>query len=410
MKPLLTLLLCLSCSQAWAEVQHSVGRVRVPDAGNVHSLGSCAYIDSQGQYGWVVTNYHVVRDWDKQRQIVVYFSNGASSGALLEATDSVWDLALLKINAMPGIEPLPLRDTAPQIGEVLTIHGYGSEGRLLSQNGQVAAYRAPEEMMDAHEWLELRITAREGDSGGAITDQEGNLAGIIWGSEASRNETMGVYCGRVNVFLTQCQNGQCFRPGPIYMRPRQQQGRNVAEQPYSGPPRQPATQQPPRTQPNPADAAKQSADELSKSIDELREMVKAMKPCECKPEAKPPAISPPITYDPPKQPIAGKDGAPGPAGPPGNDGKDAVIDYEKLADAMVKQLPPVRVVLEGGNGQANRRIEVPLGGDIRLPAIAVERWGLDSNGANVKLDEEKYRLDTPLKLRYGVPSEVRNGN
>jgi hypothetical protein len=47
--------------------------------------------------------------------------------------------------------------------------------------------------------IELNVGARQGDSGGPIFDQQGELAGVLFGS--GRGTTVGAYSGRIGEFL-----------------------------------------------------------------------------------------------------------------------------------------------------------------------------------------------------------------
>ena len=77
--------------------------------------------------------------------------------------------------------------------------------------------------------------------------------------------------------------------------------------------------------------------------------------------------------------------------------------------ALAGEVRPFHVVFEDGNGQPHAVQEVsPFGGELRLPAIPVQKFYRDkATGKNVLQDEERYPLGSPLKLRYGVPSEAR---
>jgi hypothetical protein len=70
------------------------------------------------------------------------------------------------------------------------------------------------------EMVELSAGARQGDSGGPILNQRGELAGVLFGT--SFGETTGSYCGRVRSFLVSVADEfQRLQPsaGPLAQAP-----------------------------------------------------------------------------------------------------------------------------------------------------------------------------------------------
>jgi len=171
----------------------AVARIVVPEKDGV-SYGSGTLIDSRGQFGLVVTNWHVVRD--AAGQISVEFPDGFKSPAQVVKTDKDWDLAALSIYR-PRTKPLPVTSAAPQPGDELVIAGYGS-GAWRMTSGRCTQYLAPG-VEFPHELVELAAEARQGDSGGPILNQRGELAGVLFGS--GPGYTSGSYGGRVLKFL-----------------------------------------------------------------------------------------------------------------------------------------------------------------------------------------------------------------
>jgi hypothetical protein len=167
----------------------------IVEEGRVITNGSGSYVAARDQYGLVVTNWHVVRDAKGPIQIV--FADGFRSEAKVLKTDSDWDLAALLI-WRPKVEPLPICTTAPQPGDPLTIAGYG-QGDYRSVTGKCTQYLAPS-VKHPYEFVELSAKARQGDSGGPILNDRGELAGVLFG--ADRATTSGSYCGRVRWFLS----------------------------------------------------------------------------------------------------------------------------------------------------------------------------------------------------------------
>ena len=185
----------------------AVARIIVPEDGAT-AYGSGTLVDVRDQYGLVVTNWHVVRD--SQGVVEVVFPDGFRSHARPLKVDSDWDLAALVI-WRPPIEPVKLADQPPRPGDLLTIHGYG-RGQYRIATGRCTPYYAPHANFP-QEMVELDVEARQGDSGGPIFNQRGELAGVLFG--AGQGTTLGSFAPRVSNFLATLAPdiGQATRPG-----------------------------------------------------------------------------------------------------------------------------------------------------------------------------------------------------
>ena len=171
----------------------AVARIVVPE-GAATSYGSGTLVDVRDSYGLVITNWHVVRD--ATGPIEVIFPNGQRSQARALKVDADWDLAALVI-WRPEAQPVALATGAPQPGDHLTICGYG-DGTYRSASGRCTGYYAPHENLP-QQMVELDVQARQGDSGGPIFNDRGEMAGVLFG--AGRGTTLGSYNGRVGTFL-----------------------------------------------------------------------------------------------------------------------------------------------------------------------------------------------------------------
>ncbi len=124
-------------ARAAAQRPHSaVVRVIAPEEGGT-SFGSGTLVDVHGDYGLVLTNWHVVAD--ATHTIEVLFPDGFRTAARVITTDRTWDLAALAV-WRPNVEPVRLASRPPQPGEPLTIAGYGS-GTYRAYHGKVHAIR-----------------------------------------------------------------------------------------------------------------------------------------------------------------------------------------------------------------------------------------------------------------------------
>lgn len=173
----------------------AVARIIAPEDGAT-AYGSGTLVGVREQHGLVITNWHVVRDATGLVEVV--FPDGFRSHAKPLKVDQDWDLAALVI-WRPAVEPVKIAAQPPRPGDILTIHGYG-QGKYRIATGRCTNYYAPQPNYP-HEMVELDVEARQGDSGGPIFNQSGELAGVLFG--AGQGTTMGSFAPRVRVFLAQ---------------------------------------------------------------------------------------------------------------------------------------------------------------------------------------------------------------
>ncbi|MEN1678170.1 MAG: serine protease [Planctomycetota bacterium] len=178
----------------------AVARIIVAE-GDGSAFGTGTLIDARGEFGLVVTNWHVVRH--ATGPIRVVFPSGFQSEARRLKLDEDWDLAALVIWRPPAA-PVPLATQAPKPGDPLTICGYG-QGTYREATGRCTAYYAPDLNLP-REIVELDVEARQGDSGGPILNAHGELAGVLFG--AGQGATLGSFGGRVQEFLASLRPDQ----------------------------------------------------------------------------------------------------------------------------------------------------------------------------------------------------------
>jgi len=178
---------------------------------NGQSFGTGSYVGTYGEYGVILTNWHVVFTEERETEglVHVHFPSGFSSFGAVVKSDPLWDLALIAISKPPpSIPMLTISQTPPKPGDPLWIAGFGSGSYRLAA-GRCVQYIPPERPKDGtaplYEIIEVSVSARKGDSGGPILNQRGELAGVLFGSDMVRN-TAGSYCVRVNRFLTETYN------------------------------------------------------------------------------------------------------------------------------------------------------------------------------------------------------------
>jgi hypothetical protein len=224
-----------AAEQSAARMHPAVARIVAPSDGSV-SYGSGTLVHVSGDYGLVVTNWHVVNE--ATGPLSVHFPDGFYSLGTIQNLDRDWDLAVIAVRK-PNAQPVRIADRPPQPGEMLTIAGYGS-GQYREATGPCTQYVAPG-LKFPYEMVELAASARQGDSGGPIFNSRGELAGVLFGEGNGR--TSGSYCGRVRWFLTSIVPPATSPQAPSPQTPAatQPQQQMVAERPLESLPARPVS-------------------------------------------------------------------------------------------------------------------------------------------------------------------------
>ncbi len=171
----------------------AVARIIVPERDGT-SFGSGTLVDITESQGLVITNWHVVET--QSGPITVAFPDGFRSQATVLKKDETWDLAALSI-WKPNVAPVSLATERAKRGDMLAIAGYGG-GSYRMAAGRCTQYVAPS-ARHPFEMVELAAAARQGDSGGPILNERGELAGVLFGE--GDGKTAGSDAGRVALFL-----------------------------------------------------------------------------------------------------------------------------------------------------------------------------------------------------------------
>ncbi|MEW5560747.1 outer membrane-stress sensor serine endopeptidase DegS [Enterobacter asburiae] len=141
---------------------------------NVLTLGSGVIMDERG---YIITNKHVINDAD---QIIVALQDGRVFEALIVGSDSLTDLAVLKINASGGLPVIPINPKRiPHIGDVvLAIGNPYNLGQTITQGIISATGRIGLNPSGRQNFLQTDASINHGNSGGALVNSLGELMGI----------------------------------------------------------------------------------------------------------------------------------------------------------------------------------------------------------------------------------------
>jgi len=139
----------------------------------IRTLGSGVIMNDNG---YILTNKHVINNAD---QIIVALQDGRVFEALLVGSDSLTDLAVLKINAgnLPVIPINPHR--APHVGDVVMAIGNPYNlGQTVTQGIISATGRIGLSPSGRQNFLQTDASINQGNSGGALVNSLGELMGI----------------------------------------------------------------------------------------------------------------------------------------------------------------------------------------------------------------------------------------
>ena len=143
------------------------------NAGYLLNLGSGVIMTANG---YILTNKHVIQDGE---EITVYLQNGEHSVAHLVGSDTLTDLAVLKVDGvnMPTIRQNPKR--IPQVGDiVLAIGNPYNLGQSVSQGIISATGRNTISDRTRQNLIQTDAPISKGNSGGALINTAGELIGI----------------------------------------------------------------------------------------------------------------------------------------------------------------------------------------------------------------------------------------
>lgn len=181
--------------------------------------------------GHIITNQHVINGC---KQVTIRGSV-APSTAKVVASNSQYDLALLKTDARPTrVANLRDQQTDMLVNDPVLVMGYplqaGLTGEYKVKKSIILGLQGP---MNEPHWIQFRDAALQGNSGGPLLDTAGNVVGVIvgktrittrdgqTGEESSRQADVAISLNILKPFLM--NNG-------VYFRSRQSQSYYALDQ------------------------------------------------------------------------------------------------------------------------------------------------------------------------------------
>lgn len=153
----------------------------------VTGTGTLTAVD--GNEALVLTAAHLFEG--KVGPVTVEFTDGQLSGARILAIDRRLDVAALWIFAPKGIQPIPVADSQPPLGEQVEIWGFGPR-KFRSFLAKIAdpiplAGDVPDTLVAAQGIQQGHQVTIPGDSGGAMI-RAGRLVAVHWGYRGSEDD------------------------------------------------------------------------------------------------------------------------------------------------------------------------------------------------------------------------------
>ncbi len=154
-----------------------------PAEEQINSIGSGVIIDATDEEGYILTNFHVLR---QAQRVQVQLWDGREYEAEPLRGQSHKDLALLKIIRKPGDKPfkpvqmakdddLLLGETVIAMGNPFGLGSAVTRGILSSKNRRSTPGNTP---LDYQDWLQTDADINPGNSGGPLINIRGELVGI----------------------------------------------------------------------------------------------------------------------------------------------------------------------------------------------------------------------------------------
>lgn len=137
----------------------------------------------------VLTANHVIRGCKGPTVIVLY--NDIEVGGRVIKQSEKWDVALIHINPLTIIKPVPIHNDVMKIADKpVEVWGHGPN-TFWSKQYKIDGIK------DGHLWLlgdGHKMTGVNGDSGGGVIDKDGTLLGVLLGANRTFPHTYHVRC------------------------------------------------------------------------------------------------------------------------------------------------------------------------------------------------------------------------
>ena len=179
--------------KAWQEKSSLLGMKRwrqVIKTGFVPN-GSGVIVSKDGK---IITNFHVINDAFKNNQkLIVEFSNGETSEALIIGFDLDADVAVIKIISEKIFSPIKIRKNIDNLRVGETVIAVGNP-QGLGQSFSIGIVSAINRQFKNKNgsFIQTDASINPGNSGGALIDRKGRLVGITNFIESTSGGSQGL--------------------------------------------------------------------------------------------------------------------------------------------------------------------------------------------------------------------------
>jgi hypothetical protein len=157
---------------------------RAPD-GSLQ-IGSGTYLRDEVAGDWVLTACHVVETQTaKQGRVSCEFRNGETIEGWVAGFDRTYDQAAIRLDRKPDLPGCTICTTSLQSQESIWFVGYAHGREFSFRNGRYGGRGRPVKPNAAADWCDASVGVVNGMSGGPAFDENGHIAGNLWGSDGS---------------------------------------------------------------------------------------------------------------------------------------------------------------------------------------------------------------------------------
>lgn len=161
--------------------------------------GTGTIVSVSGDRSLVVTAAHVIND--RPNRITVIHPTGNYAAQVLKVGQGA-DLAALEIAAVPNVRGIAIAEPGSKLG---VMFGFGGSNLLHQHSGK---YLSPaRRLSDAEADNRFGFASDQGDSGGPVINERGELFGILWGGDSSTSVIVST--AKLRRFLF--DDEKCFR-------------------------------------------------------------------------------------------------------------------------------------------------------------------------------------------------------
>ncbi len=160
--------------------------------GLISECGTGALIYKDARVGGVLTCKHILKGGVGELTVTFPSVNQRYKARLI-AVDPKQDLSYWTIKS-PPVEPCRMASDYASAGDAITLLGLG-QGSFRAQSGRVDGYRKT----TTGNVFNLTGASRQGDSGGPVMNERGELTGVLWGTD--KRITWATFIGDIHTFL-----------------------------------------------------------------------------------------------------------------------------------------------------------------------------------------------------------------